>query len=108
MVAHRGRFVAYYRVSTDGRVSPGSAWMRQQTAVQTRLNGGPWGLVGEFTEVESGKRAKRPQLVAALACCKKHKAQLIVAKLDRLTPGARASRCANGSSSANTSRSETR
>jgi DNA invertase Pin-like site-specific DNA recombinase len=35
--------------------------------------------------VESGKRAKRPQLDAALAACKKHKAKLIVAKLDRLS-----------------------
>ena len=36
-------------------------------------------------EVESGKRAKRPQLEAALAACKKHKAKLVVAKLDRLS-----------------------
>jgi DNA invertase Pin-like site-specific DNA recombinase len=36
-------------------------------------------------EIESGKRASRPQLDAALAACKKHKAKLIVAKLDRLT-----------------------
>ena len=36
-------------------------------------------------EVESGKRASRPQLDAALAACKKHKAKLIVAKLDRLS-----------------------
>jgi DNA invertase Pin-like site-specific DNA recombinase len=34
--------------------------------------------------VESGKRAKRPKLDAALAACKKNKAKLIVAKLDRL------------------------
>ena len=33
----------------------------------------------------SGKRAKRPQLDAALAACKKHKAKLVVAKLDRLS-----------------------
>ena len=34
---------------------------------------------------QSGKRAKRPQLDAALAACKKHKAKLVVAKLDRLS-----------------------
>ena len=39
----------------------------------------------EFVEIESGKRAKRPQLDAALAACKKHKAKLVVAKLDRLS-----------------------
>ena len=41
--------------------------------------------MAEFVEIESGKRASRPQLDAALAACTKHKAKLIVAKLDRLT-----------------------
>ena len=53
--------------------------------MEQRLNGGRWQLVAEFVEVESGKRAKRPQLDAALAACKKHKAKLVVAKLDRLS-----------------------
>ena len=48
-------------------------------------NGGRWQLVSEFVEVESGTRAKRPQLEAALATCKKQKAKLVVAKLDRLS-----------------------
>ena len=53
--------------------------------MQQRLDGGRWQLVAEFVEIESGKRAKRPQLDAALAACKKHKAKLVVAKLDRLS-----------------------
>jgi DNA invertase Pin-like site-specific DNA recombinase len=61
----------------------------QQDAVQTRLNGGPWSLVGEFIEVESGRKAQRPQLLAALATCKREKAKLVVAKLDRLTRNVR-------------------
>lgn len=57
----------------------------QKAAVADRLNGGRWRIVGEFIEVESGKRATRPQLEAAIAACKKHTAKLIVAKLDRLS-----------------------
>ena len=53
--------------------------------VEQRLNGSRWQLVAEFVEVESGKRAKRPQLDAALTACKKQKAKLVVAKLDRLS-----------------------
>jgi DNA invertase Pin-like site-specific DNA recombinase len=49
------------------------------------LNGGRWTLVGEFTEVESGKHANRPELEKALAACKKLKARLVIAKLDRLS-----------------------
>jgi DNA invertase Pin-like site-specific DNA recombinase len=85
MPAYYGRFVAYYRVSTDRQGKRGLGLDAQKEAVQQRLNGGRWQLMEEFIEVESGKRAKRPQLDAALAACKKHKAKLIVAKLDRLS-----------------------
>ncbi len=49
------------------------------------LNGGTWSLIGEFTEIESGKRNVRPELVKALAACKRNKAKLVIAKLDRLS-----------------------
>jgi DNA invertase Pin-like site-specific DNA recombinase len=64
------------------RAGRNSASKPQRAAVWQRLNGGPWKLVGEFTEIESGKRTKRPQLEAALAACKEHKAKLVVANLD--------------------------
>jgi DNA invertase Pin-like site-specific DNA recombinase len=35
--------------------------------------------------VETGKRADRPELEKAIAACKKHRARLILAKLDRLS-----------------------
>jgi DNA invertase Pin-like site-specific DNA recombinase len=57
----------------------------QRQAVMTYLNGGPWKLIAEFTEVETGKRADRPELQKALAACRKHKGKLIIAKLDRLS-----------------------
>ena len=85
MPAHHGKFVSYYRVSTDKQGKSGLGLDAQKAAVADRLNGGRWQIVGEFTEIESGKRASRPQLEAAIAACKKHKAKLIVAKLDRLS-----------------------
>ena len=85
MIAHRGRFVAYFRVSTDRQGKSGLGLEAQREAVLTYLDGGNWQLVGEFTEVESGKRSDRPQLAAALAACKRHKAKLVIAKLDRLS-----------------------
>jgi DNA invertase Pin-like site-specific DNA recombinase len=85
MPAHHGKFVSYYRVSTDKHGKSGLGLEAQKEAVQQRLNGGRWQIVDEFIEIESGKRASRPQLDAALAACKKHKARLIVAKLDRLS-----------------------
>jgi DNA invertase Pin-like site-specific DNA recombinase len=41
-------------------------------------------LLGEFVEVESGRKDDQPQLAAALALCRQHKARLVIAKLDRL------------------------
>src|ERR1700758_2912094 len=80
-----GKFIAYYRVSTDRQGVNGNGMAAQRKAVEDYLNGGQWKLVGEFTEVESGKRSDRPELEKALAACKKLKAKLVIAKLDRLS-----------------------
>ena len=85
MVAHHGKFVAYYRVSTDKQGIDGYGIAAQKKAVEDRLDGGGWQLAASFTEVESGRRKSRPELEKALAACKKHRAKLIVARLDRLT-----------------------
>jgi DNA invertase Pin-like site-specific DNA recombinase len=82
--AHTGKFVAYYRVSTQRQGRSGLGLEAQQTAVGDYLNGGDWRLVAEVTEVESGKRSDRPKLAEALKLCRLHGATLIIAKLDRL------------------------
>jgi DNA invertase Pin-like site-specific DNA recombinase len=79
-----GKFIAYYRVSTSRQGESGLGLEAQRAAVISYLNGGKWQLLEEFTEVESGKKSKRPQLAAAMAAAKKAKATLIIAKLDRL------------------------
>jgi DNA invertase Pin-like site-specific DNA recombinase len=80
-----GRFVAYYRVSTEKQGRSGLGLEAQRGAVEAFLNGGSWKLVAEFTEIESGKRADRPKLAEAVKAAKKHKATLVIAKLDRLS-----------------------
>ena len=81
----RGRFIAYYRVSTDKQGKSGLGLDAQRKAVIDYLDGGKWTLLDEFTEIESGKRNDRPELEKALAACKKHRAKLVIAKLDRLS-----------------------
>ena len=85
MSPHYGKFIAYFRVSTDRQGKSGLGLEAQREAVMTYLNGGRWSLVDEFTEVESGKHSDRPELAKALAACKKRKAKLVIAKLDRLS-----------------------
>ena len=79
-----GRYIAYYRVSTARQGRSGLGLDAQKHAVHQYLNGGQWALLSEYVEIESGKRSDRPQLAAALAACRLHKAKLVIAKLDRL------------------------
>jgi DNA invertase Pin-like site-specific DNA recombinase len=85
MPPHQGKFIAYFRVSTDKQGKSGLGLEAQRKAVLEYLNGGRWSLMQEFVEIESGKHNERPQLTAALAACKKHRAKLVIAKLDRLS-----------------------
>lgn len=79
------RYVAYFRVSTQkqGRSGLGLEAQKEAVAQHVRRDGGK--VVAEFREVESGKRADRPQLALALERCRLTRSTLIVAKLDRLT-----------------------
>lgn len=85
MAEHNGNWISYLRVSTDRQGQSGLGLDAQRASVLAFLNGGKWTLKAEFVEIESGRRGDRPQLAAALAACKKHRAKLVVAKLDRLS-----------------------
>jgi DNA invertase Pin-like site-specific DNA recombinase len=78
------RAVVYARVSTARQGASGLGLEAQQAAVQAYAAAQGLTIVAEFVEVESGKRADRPQLAAALAACALHRATLVIAKLDRL------------------------
>ncbi len=85
----RPRFVSYLRVSTDGQGRSGLGLEAQRQAVAAHVIQAGGEVVAEFQEVESGKRADRPQLAAALASCRTRRAVLVIAKLDRLARNAR-------------------
>ena len=76
-------YVAYLRVSTQRQGSSGLGLQAQQEIIQKYLNGKT--PIAEFVEVESGRKSDRPKLHEALELCKKKKATLIVAKMDRLS-----------------------
>jgi DNA invertase Pin-like site-specific DNA recombinase len=77
------RFISYVRVSTQRQGESGLGIEAQQAAVRGYVNG-HGELVAEYTEVETGKRADRPQLLKAIAHARRQKATLVIAKLDRL------------------------
>jgi DNA invertase Pin-like site-specific DNA recombinase len=76
--------IAYYRVSTAQQGLSGLGLEAQQDSVSAYSNG-RYEIIESYTDIESGKRANRPQLLLALEACKKHKATLVIAKLDRLS-----------------------
>lgn len=76
--------IAYYRVSTDQQGKSRLGLEAQQEAVRLFAERDGYQVATHYTEIESGKKNKRPQLLAALDQCRKKKATLIIAKLDRL------------------------
>jgi DNA invertase Pin-like site-specific DNA recombinase len=77
------QFVTYLRVSTERQGQSGLGLEAQRAAVAAHVLG-RGEVVAEFVEVESGKRADRPQLALALVEAKRAGAVLLIAKLDRL------------------------
>lgn len=78
------KFVAYYRVSTARQGRSGLGLDAQKQSVVNFVAGERSSLIGEYTEIESGKRSDRPELLKALSACRIHGATLVIAKLDRL------------------------
>lgn len=77
--------IAYYRVSTQRQGESGLGLDAQRAAVGDYARRIGASIATEYTEVESGRKANRPQLATALADARTRGATLVVAKLDRLS-----------------------
>ncbi len=79
------KFVSYIRVSTVAQGGSGLGQDAQRSAIAAHVAATGGTHVQEFSEIESGTKARRPQLRAALAAAAQSGGTLIVAKLDRLS-----------------------
>jgi DNA invertase Pin-like site-specific DNA recombinase len=84
------KYIGYFRVSTRQQGLDGNGMTSQREIVRRFVEGQKGVLDQEFSEVETGKKTseRRPQLAAALDRCKRTKATLVIAKLDRLARNA--------------------
>jgi DNA invertase Pin-like site-specific DNA recombinase len=81
-------YVIYYRVSTHKQGIDGHGMAAQRRDIRVFLDN--YTSEGDqvlraYREVQSGADAGRPQLARAMAFAKRHKATLLVSKLDRLS-----------------------
>ncbi len=82
------QYVVYLRVSTEEQGKSGLGLEAQRRDIDLFLSNysdGPIGVLATFTDILSGKNADRPELTKAISLAKQSGAELLVAKLDRLS-----------------------
>lgn len=77
-------FIAYYRVSTERQGKSGLGLAAQKRRIDQFLAPADQ-LIGEFCDIQSGRRDTRVELQKALALAKRESAKLIIARLDRFS-----------------------
>lgn len=82
------RFVGYERVSTARQGLSGLGLAAQRTSIEAFAESRGATVAATFTEIESGRKADRPELAKALHHAKVTGATLLIARLDRLSRNA--------------------
>lgn len=77
-------YVAYYRVSTEKQGRSGLGLAAQKARINAFLSPNDR-VLGEFVDVQSGRKNDRIELNKALAVAKANKATLVIARLDRFS-----------------------
>lgn len=82
------QYVIYTRVSTEDQGRSGLGLEAQERDIAIfldKFSDIPFEVLGEFRDVQSGADADRPELTKALELVRKTGAELLIAKLDRLS-----------------------
>jgi DNA invertase Pin-like site-specific DNA recombinase len=82
------RFVGYERVSTARQGASGLGLAAQRSAIQGYARSRGAEVAAIFTEVESGRKADRPELARAIRHARLTGSTLLIARLDRLSRNA--------------------
>jgi DNA invertase Pin-like site-specific DNA recombinase len=82
MTSQERKFVAYFRQFKTQKVANSVGTQKAKVAKFLEENQGK--LIADYTENESKFAKTRPALAAAIAVCKKNKAKLLIATLDKL------------------------
>ena len=80
-------YIAYYRVSTKQQGLSGLGLESQRDSVKRYIDSVGGKLLNEFKDIASAKDDNRANLNKAIKDCQKHKAILVIKKLDRLSRG---------------------
>jgi DNA invertase Pin-like site-specific DNA recombinase len=82
------RYVVYLRVSSQEQGKSGLGLEAQERDIDIfldKFSDAPFEVIGRFQDIQSGADNSRPELDKALAMVRKTGAELLVAKLDRLS-----------------------
>ncbi|WP_426238871.1 recombinase family protein [Pararhizobium sp. DWP1-1-3] len=82
------QYVIYTRVSTEDQGRSGLGLEAQERDIAIFLNRFsdiPYEIIGKFQDIQSGSDADRPELTKALELVRRAGAELLIAKLDRLS-----------------------